>query len=200
MWRVKKVVDSDSSCACWLGKRKHSRNSNLSPALMRLRPQIPFLLTSKPLNSFEFECSMVNRKMKISPLAWKMKKNHRRLTCHVRIAFLSLPNHGFSFQVFELECIFFFNFTLACQRKVFPSLFWAAGGYCDVPRAPPQRHSCWWISESDFAASWRRQFEASERATLNGLERCSRMADYERSRRRFPQLFYKIQFRSAKLI
>lgn len=146
---------------------------------------------------------MANRKMKISPLAWKMKKNHRRLTCHARIAFLSAsprPEPWFQLSSLLSWNAFFSNFA-SCAKGKYVGVYF--GRLAVTAMCLELRHKDIRVGESlkvTLRQVGRRQAMRNRRATLNGLERCSRMADYERSRRQFPQLFYKIQFRSEKLI
>lgn len=92
---------------------------------MRLRPQIPFLLTSKPLNSFEFvfHGEPENENFSIG-MENEEKPQKINLPCSNRISLPRfLPNHGFSFQVSLSWNVFFYNFTLACRRKVFRVYF-----------------------------------------------------------------------------
>lgn len=103
---------------------------------MRLRTQIPFLLTSKPLNSFEFvfHGEPENENFSIG-MENEEKPQKINLPCSNRISLtrsLSLPSRGLNFRVFfQLRpCLFKENIS-------------ELGGDCDFHRALPQRHSSW---------------------------------------------------------
>lgn len=101
MKKVPGGVDSDSSCLL-IGKAKTFEKLGSLSRLMRLRTQIPFSLTSKPLNSFEFvfHGEPENENFSIG-MENEEKPQKINLPCSNRIS-LTLPLSLSSFQLSSL--------------------------------------------------------------------------------------------------